>query len=312
MVYRVSSFLLKLEEGRPYIMKIRSRFKEHSTGYLFIAPLLIVFALFFVYSLFFLIRTSFYQTTISFRSMNYVGWNNFKMLFTDHRFLMSILNNLVFSIASILISITIGFLVAVFLHIKVPGKKMLHALFFIPSLMPMALIATVFSMMLESQYGTLNTFFHWIGMDFLAQPWLSDPKLAYMSVISVSIFLIGIPIMYYSADLTTLSPSLLESAVIDGAGMGRIIVFILFPILKNSHKTIILSMLLTGFREFERIFLMTQGGPAGSTENTSIYIYTFMRSAGSNMGFVSAASLIVLAIAIFISIIQLRITRIRK
>ena len=91
-------------------------------------------------------------------------------------------------------------------------------------------------------------------------------RLAMWAVCSVSIFMIGIPIMYYTADLTTISRSIMEAATIDGAGMKDQIMLIIFPVLKNTHKTIILSMLLGGFREMERVFLMTDGGPGGSTE----------------------------------------------
>ena len=65
--------------------------------------------------------------------------------------------------------------------------------------------------------------------------------------------------MYYTADLTTISRSILEAATIDGAGMKDQLLLIIFPVLKNTHKTIILSMLLGGFREMERVYLMTDG-----------------------------------------------------
>lgn len=71
--------------------------------------------------------------------------------------------------------------------------------------MPLALIAMVFSIMLEFRFGTLNQLLHGIGLDFLAQRWLSDPTLAYMSIISISVFLIGLPMMYYNADMTTIN-----------------------------------------------------------------------------------------------------------
>ena len=123
-----------------------------------------------------------------------------------------------------------------------------------------------------------------------------------------SIFMIGIPIMYYTADLTTISRSILEAATIDGAGMKDQLLLIIFPVLKNTHKTIILSMLLGGFREMERVYLMTDGGPGGSTEIIGTYIYRATRSAGSNIGLVCAAAIIVLIVAFIISFIQLKMT----
>jgi len=284
-------------------MKIKA--KEHVTGYLFVAPLLVLFAVFLLYGFYFIVHASFFNETLSFRDAKYVSWDNYRMAIEDSRFLHSIVNNLAFAAAAIVISVSVGCVISVVLSIGIKGSKFLGALFFIPSFMPLALIAMVFSIMLEYRFGTLNGLFHGIGLDFLAQRWLSDPKLAYMSVISISVFLIGLPMMYYNADMTTIDSSILESAVIDGAGLGRMMWNILFPLLKNAHKTIILSTLLGSFREFERVFLLTQGGPAGTTENTSVYIYSFARSAGANIGFVCATSVIVLLIALSISVVQL-------
>lgn len=182
------------------------------------------------------------------------------------------------------------------------------ALFFIPSMLPIALMATVFGSMLEYKNGIVNQILRGVGLGALAQRWLADPKLAMGAVCSVSIFMIGIPIMYYTADLTTISRSILEAATIDGAGMKDQLLLIIFPVLKNTHKTIILSMLLGGFREMERVYLMTDGGPGGCTEIIGTYIYRATRSAGSNIGLVCAAAIIVLIVAFIISFIQLKLT----
>ncbi|MFC5529378.1 carbohydrate ABC transporter permease [Cohnella yongneupensis] len=284
-------------------MKIKAR--QHATGYLFVAPLLVLFAVFLLYGFYFIIHASFFNETLSFHDAKFVGWNNYRIAIEDSRFIHSIVNNLVFSAAAIAISLTVGCVISVVLSIGIKGSRLLGALFFIPSFMPLALIAMVFSIMLEFRFGTLNELLRNVGMDGMAQRWLSDPNLAYVSIMSISVFLIGLPMMYYNADLTTINTGVLEAAVIDGAGLGRMLWHILFPLLKNAHKTIILSTLLGSFREFERVFLLTQGGPAGTTENSSVYIYSFARSAGVNIGYVCAASVIVLAIALCISVIQL-------
>ena len=188
------------------------------------------------------------------------------------------------------------------------GKRFFHALFFIPSMLPIALMAAVFSSMLEYKNGIINQLLRGVGLDVLAQRWLADPRLAIFSVCSVSVFLIGIPIMYYTADLTTISDSVLEAATMDGAKTRHQLFLVIYPMLKKSHKTIILSMLLGGFREMERVFLMTDGGPGGKTEIIGTYIYRATRSAGSNIGLVCAAAIVVLIVAFLISFIQLRLT----
>lgn len=282
--------------------------KNNKAGYLFLLPLIIIFIGLLGYSFYFLISNSFRSITITFRHSEFTGLKNYETIINDLGFWHSMLNTFLLSAANIFCGLTFGFIVAVILNFKLKGKRFFHALFFIPSMLPIALMAAVFGSMLEYKNGIVNNILRTVGLNALAQRWLADPKLAMWSVCSVSIFLIGIPIMYYTADLTTISSSILEAATIDGAGMRHQIMLVVFPILKNTHKTIILSMLLGGFREMERVFLMTDGGPGGSTEIVGTYIYRATRSAGSNIGLVCAAAVIILIVSFIISFIQMKVT----
>lgn len=96
-------------------------------------------------------------------------------------------------------------------------------------MLPIALMATVFGSMLEYKNGIVNQILRGVGLGALAQRWLADPKLAMGAVCSVSIFMIGIPIMYYTADLTTISRSILEAATIDGCRYERPVITYYFP-----------------------------------------------------------------------------------
>lgn len=278
-------------------------------GYLFLLPLLIIFIGLLGYSFYFLLSNSLRDVTITFRQSEFVGLKNYETIIKDLGFWRSLLNTFILSTANIFCGLTIGFMVAIILNFKIKGKRFFHALFFIPSMLPIALMATVFGSMLEYRSGIVNVILRGVGLEVLAQRWLADPRLAIWAVCTVSIYLIGIPIMYYTADLTTLNKSVLEAATIDGATMRHQLFLIIYPMLKNTHKTIILSMLLGGFREMERVFLMTDGGPGGSTEIIGTYIYRATRSAGSNIGLVCAASVIVLIVAFVISFIQLKMTK---
>lgn len=282
--------------------------KNNKAGYLFLLPLILIFIGLLGYSFYFLVSNSFRNITITFRRSEFTGLTNYKTILNDFGFWRSILNTFFLSSANIFCGLTFGFIVAVILNFKLKGKRFFHALFFIPSMLPIALMAAVFSSMLEYKNGIINNILRTVGLGGLAQRWLADPKLAMWSVCSVSIFLIGISVMYYTADLTTISSSVLEAATIDGAGMRHQLMFVVFPILKNTHKTIILSMLLGGVREMERVFLMTDGGPGGATDIVGTYIYRATRSAGANIGLVCAAAVIILIVAFIIAFIQLKFT----
>ena len=286
----------------------KSQKRNNRAGFLFLLPLIVIFIGLLGYSFYFLIVNSFRDVTITFRHTEFTGLANYKTVLTDLKFWRSLLNTLILSAANIFCGLTFGFFIAIVLNFKMKGKRFFHALFFIPSMLPIALMAAVFSSMLEYKNGIINQLLRGVGLDVLAQRWLADPRLAIFSVCSVSVFLIGIPIMYYTADLTTISDSVLEAATMDGAKTRHQLFLVIYPMLKNTHKTIILSMLLGGFREMERVFLMTDGGPGGKTEIIGTYIYRATRSAGSNIGLVCAAAIVVLIVAFLISFIQLRLT----
>lgn len=278
--------------------------KHNGSGYLFISPLLLL-SIFFIYSFYFLIKNSFYDLNLSFQNQLFVGFQNYLALLRDEKFYRALINTGLLALTNIVIGVTIGYLTAVFLNFKFRGNKFFRTLFFVPSMLPIAIIAAVFSSMLEYREGTLNILLRAMHLDSLAMRWLTDPKLAMISVLSMSIYLIGLPILYYTAGLTTINKSILEAAVIDGAKTRHILFNILFPLLKGSHRTIILSMLLGSFREMERVYLMTDGGPGGSTEIVGTYIYRITRSAGSNLGFVCATAIIVLIISFLVALIQI-------
>lgn len=286
----------------------KSQKRNDRAGFLFLLPLIVIFIGLLGYSFYFLIVNSFRDVTITFRHTEFTGLANYKTVLTDLKFWRSLLNTFILSAANIFCGLTFGFFIAIVLNFKMKGKRFFHALFFIPSMLPIALMAAVFSSMLEYKNGIINQLLRGVGLDVLAQRWLADPRLAIFSVCSVSVFLIGIPIMYYTADLTTISDSVLEAATMDGAKTRHQLFLVIYPMLKNTHKTIILSMLLGGFREMERVFLMTDGGPGGKTEIIGTYIYRATRSAGSNIGLVCAAAIVVLIVAFLISFIQLRLT----
>ena len=286
----------------------KSQKRNNRAGFLFLLPLIVIFIGLLGYSFYFLSVNSFRDVTITFRHTEFTGLANYKTVLTDLKFWRSLLNTFILSAANIFCGLTFGFFIAIVLNFKMKGKRFFHALFFIPSMLPIALMAAVFSSMLEYKNGIINQLLRGVGLDVLAQRWLADPRLAIFSVCSVSVFLIGIPIMYYTADLTTISDSVLEAATMDGAKTQHQLFLVIYPMLKNTHKTIILSMLLGGFREMERVFLMTDGGPGGKTEIIGTYIYRATRSAGSNIGLVCAAAIVVLIVAFLISFIQLRLT----
>uniref|UniRef100_A0A7C1TAC2 Sugar ABC transporter permease n=1 Tax=Agrobacterium albertimagni TaxID=147266 RepID=A0A7C1TAC2_9HYPH len=272
---------------------------------LFFGPLALMFAVYYLFSTGFLFYTSLQRISMSLVNGKWVGLQNFQLLLTDPRFLKAFVNNLVFAGVSIGAALTIGFFIAVTLSATWRARTLLYTIFLLPALMPLSLVASVFRTMLEARFGTVNVLLSDIGLGWMAQNWLIDPTLAYGVVIILFVYIIGLPVLYYTANLSTINTSLIESAVIDGAGTWRLFVEILFPIMKGTHRTIVISTLLTSFRAFDIVFFSTGGGPAGATEITGTYVYTFSTT-GANVGYGSAAAVATLLVTLVLSALHMR------
>lgn len=288
------------------------RRKKRGDGWValvFLSPLLVIYAVYFFYSIIFLGETSMQKVGISLLRPVQVGFENFRLLFTDPVFGQSILNNLVYATITIVVSLTVAFFIAVALSTGVRGRKAFYLLFLLPALMPVSLVATIFGSMLQERFGVLNETLRAVGLGALAQSWLTQPGLAYAAVAVIFCYLIGLPIMYYTADLSALPTSSLEAALLDGAGTWRIMREVIYPMMRSTHITVILALLLGSFRALEVVLFSTQGGPGTTTEIVGTYLYGYVNSTGKTIGFASAASIVVLLIALGISLVQMYVTR---
>lgn len=285
---------------------------EGRTALLFLTPLFLLYAVYYAYSFWFLIGTSFTKVSISFDNAVNVGWKNYRLLLEDHTFLTAIRNNLLFAAGSVVVALTLAFGIAVMLATGIGGRRLYYTIFLVPALTPVALVATVFGQMLEYQNGALNQGLRAIGLGGLAQHWLTQPGWAFAAVIGLFAYLIGLPIMYYTADLAAMDTAVLEAALMDGAGPLFIMRRVVHPMMRSTHITVTLALLLGSFRAFEVVLLSTGGGPDDTTEIVGTYTYRFVTSGGSTIGYASAASVLVLIVAMLVSGVQALVTRTAK
>ncbi|MEU1005077.1 carbohydrate ABC transporter permease [Streptomyces tibetensis] len=274
----------------------------------FLSPLAVFYGIYYLYAFGFLADMSTKQTSLSFTDVTDVGLENFRLVLTDPAFHTALLNNLIFAAVSIVAALTIGFFLAVSLASGVRFRRLFYAVFLLPSLIPLSLFATVFGRMLETDDGAVNTALRSMGLGSLTQDWLGSTGPAYTALFVLLVYLVGLPVMYYTSDLSTLNTSVLEAAMIDGAKAGQMYRLILFPMLRGTHRTVILSVLLGSFRAFDVVYFSSNGQPGGRTQITGTYLYNTMMGSG-RVGYASAAAVIVLVIAIAVSAVQILLER---
>ena len=153
--------------------KLKVTKRNNKAGFLFLLPLIVIFIGLLGYSFYFLILNSFRDVTITFRRSEFVGLANYQTIFKDKSFWISLLNTFILSTANIFCGLTFGFIISIILNFKIKGKRFFHALFFIPSMLPIALMATVFGSMLEYKNGIVNQILRGVGLGALAQRWLA-------------------------------------------------------------------------------------------------------------------------------------------
>jgi ABC-type sugar transport system permease subunit len=114
--------------------------------------------------------------------------------------------------------------------------------------------------------------------------------------------------MYYRSDVEEIDSSIVEASVVDGASTWQIFRLMLFPLMRTTHRTVVLSVLLGSFRAFDVIFFSTGGAPSGDTAISGTYIYG-KTLAADNVGYASAASILILLVAFAVSAAQLILDR---
>lgn len=271
---------------------------------LFLAPLLIFYGVYYLYSFGILGVVSTQQVGLTFRNAVDVGAQNFVLVLGDPSFQQSLLNTVLFGLFSVVVAMTLGFVLAMMMASGVKLRRLFYTVFLLPSLIPMSLFATVFGRMLETRDGALNQALRATGLGWVAPDWLGDPTAAYVAVGILLTYGIGLPIMYYTTDVAQVNASIIESAVLDGASVWQIYRIMLFPLLRTTHITVALSVLLGSFRAFDIIYFSTGGQPGGRTDIVGTYIYSATLGA-DRVGFAAAASIIVLIVALGISVLQI-------
>lgn len=280
---------------------------EVLSGYLFLAPILILMGLFVFYGLFYVIRLSLFKwdgfvpETMVFR-----GFKNYKILFSDPLTLKAFINVFIFMVFTVTIQLFLGLLIALLLRPKLAGAKFFRAIFYIPVTLSTVVIARTFMGLYEPYFGLLNTVLKAIGQEAWTRTWLGDPNTALWCIIAANIFQwTGAQMVYYIAGLTTISEEIFEAAQIDGAGFWRTLRNVVWPNLWPTHTTVIILGMVGAIKTFDIVWLLTQGGPGNATQFPATLLYQAVAQ-NSQAGYGASISVVMIAISVVLSSVQLK------
>lgn len=303
----------RLPTGTPPAPTRRShigRGREAATAWVFLAPTLIVIGLFTVIPG--LAALAFGFTDIGLRDMRdplsveFVGTDNFAALFANGDFTRSILNTALFVVIGVPVTIVIGFVIAVILNSGIRRMRPVYrAAIYLPVIANIVAAAVIWKYALSYQ-GPFNEALAAIGIT--GPNWLGDQQWAVTSVIILTVWRnIGTAMVLFLAGLQAVPEEVYEAAAIDGAGPIRRVWTMTLPLMRPT--TLLVSVLITVMymNIFEEPYLLTGGGPLGSTRSISLWIYE--QFGFGNISASMAGSFVLIVLVGIVSIVQFRMLR---
>jgi len=255
--------------------KIQMGLKKKTSEYLFILPALIV-VLVFLFPFSYLIYMSLVNMGPLVTNLRFVGLNNYKWIFLeDHGFLNSLSLMTRWISINLSIQFTLGFLTAVAVKDLIKTRSLrsiVTSLILIPSMTAPVAVGSYFRVIFNSEFGPLNYYLSKIGIT--PPNWLGDPSIALYSVMLTSIWS-GAPLVFLLslAGLLGLPQELYEAAKVDGASSLQMFFYITIPLMRSLLLTILLLRFVDIARIFDKLFVLTGGGPGRSTEILTMHIY---------------------------------------
>ena len=238
---------------------------------LFMAPGILIYGVFFILPV--LIGVWYSFTNWNFTRADFVGLMNYKNIISDPSIKRALLNTIIFTVVTTVGKVGLGLALAVFLNRKLHLRNYLRGISFFPAIISTVAVGIVFTAILHP-YGLLNQFFRALGLDFLAKNWLTDTKLALLSVCGVEIWKwSGFNMVIILAGLQAVPPEYQEAATIDGANAWQRFWRVTFPLILPAFNNAFVNSLIGGLKVFDIIVATTNGGPGVTTQvmNTMIY-----------------------------------------
>lgn len=275
----------------------------------FLAPALIVYAVFFLVPNLTSVYFSFTDWNIDYiDDMKFNGIENFRQMLDSSILRTAIWNTLFFTVATSLAKVVFGFLLAVVLSGKLKLTAYYRVVLFAPIIISTMVVGLVFSAIYNPRYGILNRSLETVGLGSWTQEWLVNAKTAMLSICAMDIWQgTGFCMVVFFAGIQSIPKDYFDCAQIDGAGFYQKTKSIVIPLIMPSFNVSLLISMISGLKVFAQVIALTNGGPADRTQVVASFIY---KSFGNGLfGLSSAVGLVFAVIVSLASILILRVLR---
>ncbi|MEU6251030.1 sugar ABC transporter permease [Glycomyces sp. NPDC047010] len=275
---------------------------RNAKAWAFLAPALIILALFVVWPMISALRLSFMDAS-GFGREEFIGLENYATVFTDPDVRDAVLNTLLYTVLFTPTAVIAALGLALLLNSpRMPFRSFFRTALFVPFVVSFAVAAFAWSYLIDPQVGLLN---YWLrGMGIQLGNVLEDPTLAMPAVALVAVWkLFGFYFVIFLAGLQDIPTSLYEAARMDGAGPWNRFRNVTLPMLSNTMLFVLVFAMIAALQAFDQIYVMTGGGPYGHTQTLVMEIYEsgFRKL---DLGFASALSYVLLIATLLLSLVQ--------
>lgn len=271
------------------------------TPYLYVIPLFTAISLLILVPAFGTLVNSFYRD-VTFLDKEFIFLKNYFSLFSDSGFIQSLRFTVMFTLISVPFEMALGVMLALLLNEKIPGRGFLRVAVLIPWAIPVAVSGRIWQLIYNYSYGLINTTLLNLGISDTPVNWLGTGTSAFVSLVIADAWkTVPFVAIIILAGLQSIPDEIHEQAKTDGAGIFQRFFLLVLPILRPVIIVALLFRTIDALRIFDIIFVITGGGPGGSTNSLSLYAYNFYLSGDFGAG--SAVSVILFFIALILSVV---------
>jgi multiple sugar transport system permease protein len=240
------------------------------------------------------------------KAPSWVGLNNFARLVQDPLALKTLLNTLVFTLASSTLSVGLGLLLALLLNH--PGRlaRTVQQIILLPALVSGVAMSLLWGWMFNAKLGILNGALGWLGIK--GPNWLGDPNWAMTTLVLIQLFGVGTTVVVFLAALTQIPAEVLETAELEGANRLARLRFVVLPLLSPVSFYLLVVNGIGAFQVFTPTYVLTQGGPDNTTLTLPLYLYQNAFRYG-RLGYASALAAELLLVVGLLTWVQFRLAR---
>jgi ABC-type sugar transport system permease subunit len=283
------------------------RFQHRYAPYFFVAPFIIVFAVFLAYPLAKSILLAFFLS-VGPKTQVFVGLGNFGHMLGDADFWKAVFNTVFFTLCSVFLQLPLSLGLAVLLNQRfVRLRAFFRFVFFCPYLMGQVFVAFLFMVIFAPRYGLLNRVLGLLSSELLDTQWLQSPGLVMPAMVITALWMyVGFNMIYFLAALQTVDRDLIDAAAVDGANAWQRFVHVTLPSIKPVAVFVVVLSTIGSFQLFELPYLLLQqtSGPDNSGLTIVMYLYERGFVAG-DLGFASAVGWVLALVILAISLGQM-------